>query len=180
MPIVRTLTVIAGLAFVAAADAAPVGPINGSMPGERSIPTWQRASNVTLLIEVVRNNPSPSRPTSPLNTLRDMAAAQHRCWVPPPLIETVDPPDVIFQVSYRRDGSLFGKPRIIEFSRYVTDAERGIYYRAVASALHLCAALPFTNQFGGAVAGTVFRIVLKDLRHRRRPQTASSTGQWLP
>ena len=97
-----------------------------------------------------------------------MAEALYGCWSPPPLAEVADPPNVIFQVSYRRNGELFGRPRIIEFSRSVTNAERGLYYEAVARALELCSSLPFTDGLGGAIAGRTIRVVFNDHRNKRQ------------
>lgn len=126
------------------------------------------AASVILVVPVGRDNPAPKSPEKMLNALGDLAEALYGCWKPPPLMEVADPPDVIFQVSYRRNGTLFGRPRIIEFSRSVTDAERGIYYEAVARALELCSSLPFSDALGGAVAGRTFRVVFKDYRNKRQ------------
>jgi hypothetical protein len=126
------------------------------------------AASVILVVPVARDNPAPKSPEKMLNALGDLAEALYGCWGPPPLTEVAEPPDVIFQVSYRRNGTLFGRPRIIEFSRSVTHAERGIYYEAVARALELCSSLPFSEALGGAVAGRTFRVVFKDLRNKRQ------------
>ncbi|NJL09067.1 MAG: hypothetical protein HC900_13130 [Methylacidiphilales bacterium] len=126
------------------------------------------AASLNLLVRIERDNPHPARPPAPLDTLGDLARALHGCWSPPPLDRIANPPDVIFDVSFRRNGSLFGRPRIIQFSRSVTEAERGIYYESVARALDLCSSLPFTDGLGGAVAGRTFRVVLQDRRNQRQ------------
>ena len=125
-------------------------------------------ASLNLLVRVERDNPKPQRPQGLLDALGDLARALHGCWSPPPLDRIANPPDVIFDISYRRDGSLFGRPRVIQFSRGVTDAERGILYEAVARALDLCSSLPFTDGLGGAVAGRTFRVVFQDRRNQRQ------------
>lgn len=103
-----------------------------------------------------------------LNALADLAPALRGCWWPPRLGDVASPPDVTFQISFRRDGRLFGRPRIIEFSRAVTRIERAIYYQAVARALELCSSLPFNDGLGGAIAGRTIRVVFKDQRNKRQ------------
>jgi hypothetical protein len=126
------------------------------------------AASMILVVPVGRDNPAPKSPEKMLNALADLAEALYGCWSPPPVTPVADPPDIIFQISYRRNGTLFGRPRIIEFSRNVTGAERGIYYLAVARALDLCSSLPFSDALGGAVAGRTFRVVFKDYRNKRQ------------
>ncbi|NJL07668.1 MAG: hypothetical protein HC900_04930 [Methylacidiphilales bacterium] len=154
-----TCSSMAGLPFVE-----NYHPAEGLAAGTEVRP----AASMTLVIPVGRNNPAPKCPEMILNTLGDLAEALAGCWSPPPIDEVANPPDAIFQVSYRRNGTLFGRPRIIEFSRGVTTAERGIYYEAVARALTLCSSLPFSDALGGAVAGRTFRVVFKDQRNKRQ------------
>ena len=78
------------------------------------------------------------------------------------------PVDLTFQVSFKRSGELFGKPRAINFARQVTDKEREVYYRAVAEAVERCSQMPFTEAMGGAVAGRPFRVNFLDRRNTKR------------
>jgi len=126
------------------------------------------AQRLTLAIEIRGTNPNPARPTAPVNTLQELAAALAGCWSPPPADRERGPVDVIFQVSFKRTGELFGKPRIVEFARPVTPEERGRYYAAVAEAIDRCSSMPFTETMGGAVAGRVFRVNFIDMRNRRQ------------
>jgi hypothetical protein len=143
------------LAFLAAAAEAPGHPV-------------ETVQGLILGVRIAADNPNPVRPTAPISDLNGVAQALAGCWSPPDHAEVANPPDVIFQVSYRRNGTLFGRPRTIEFSRAVTAAERGIFYQAVARALDLCSSLPFTDGLGGAVAGRTFRVVLQDRRNQRQ------------
>ena len=51
-------------------------------------------------------------PHVPLNTLRDLGAALRACWVPPPLDQSRAGMQITVQMSFRRNGELFGQPRI--------------------------------------------------------------------
>ena len=161
----------AGIGAVLASSAALAAAGGGLRPPQGVAGTGAEArpaASLNLQVRIQRDNPTPQRPQAPLGALGDLARALHGCWSPPPLDRIANPPDVIFDISYRRDGSLFGRPRVIQFSRGVSDAERGLYYEAVARALDLCSSLPFTDGLGGAVAGRTFRVVLQDRRNQRQ------------
>jgi len=126
------------------------------------------AQYTVLTIIITRSNAEPVRPTAPINTLRDLQIAFAGCWSPPPLDSGQAPVDLTFQVSFKRSGELFGKPRAIIFGRQVTDKEREVYYRAVADAVERCAQMPFSEAMGGAAAGRLFRINFQDQRNTKR------------
>jgi len=128
------------------------------------------AQRTTLAIEIRGMNANPARPNALVNNLQELAAALAACWSPPPPDRERGPVDVIFQVSFKRSGELFGKPRIVEFARAVTPEERGRYYAAVAEAIDRCSQMPFTEQMGGAVAGRVFRVNFIDARNRKQAE----------
>ena len=128
------------------------------------------AQRTTLQILIRGTNANPARPASPVNNLQELSAAFATCWSPPPVDWERGPVDVIFQVSFKRSGELFGKPRIVEFVRPVTPEERGRYYAAVAEAIDRCSQMPFTEQMGGAVAGRVFRVNFIDMRNRKQAE----------
>jgi hypothetical protein len=128
------------------------------------------AQGTILVIEIRATNVQPARPKGPVNDLQDLMAAWAECWSPPPVDQSRGPLDLTFQVSFKRSGELFGKPRIVEFARPVTPEERGRYYAAVAEAIDRCSQMPFTETMGGAVAGRVFRVNFIDLRNRKQAE----------
>jgi len=128
------------------------------------------AQRTTLSILIRGTNANPARPTAPVNNLQELSAALAACWSPPPADRERGPVDVIFQVSFKRSGELFGKPRIVEFARPVTPEERGRYYAAVAEAIDRCSQMPFTEAMGGAIAGRVFRVNFIDMRNRKQAE----------
>jgi hypothetical protein len=86
-------------------------------------------------------------PPAPVNTIADLVAALRACWVPPPLDQARPGMQITVQMTFRRNGELFGKPRITFESPGATDDDRLSYRVAVAEMLKRCAALPFTDGF---------------------------------
>lgn len=123
-----------------------------------------------LSIEIRSQNNEPVRPTAPINNLQDLMQAFAGCWSPPPLDTSRQPVDLTFQVSFKRSGELFGKPRAIQFAREITPEERSRYYQAVAEAVERCSQMPFTDSMGGAVAGRTFRVNFIDARTRKQAE----------
>jgi hypothetical protein len=128
------------------------------------------AQGMVLTIEINRDNPNPRRPPRAINNLQEMMAALTACWRPPAINERRGPVDLTFQVSFKRNGELFGKPRVVTFTRAVTDEERQRYYTAVAEAIDRCSQMPFTETMGGAIAGRVFRVNFIDMRNRKQAE----------
>ena len=133
------------------------------------------AQATILTIEITRSNSRPRGPMGSIGNLQELMAAFAACWEPPPIDGSRGPVDLTFQVSFKRSGELFGKPRAISFTRAVTDEERRRYYTAVAEAVDRCAHMPFTDSMGGAVAGRPFRINFRDRRNSRRAEASWPT-----
>ena len=125
------------------------------------------AQQQPIVISVPGPNAHPRKPDGPINSLQDLAAALYGCWAPPPL-DGKQPVDVIFIVSFKRSGELFGKPRVIQFNGEVTPERRTIYWTAVAEALDRCSKMPFTDSMAASAAGRVFRITFVDMRNRKQ------------
>jgi len=128
------------------------------------------AQGTILSIEIRGTNSNPTRPKAPVNDLQDLMAAFAGCWSPPPLDRARQPVDLTFQVSFKRSGELFGKPRTIQFARSIAPEERERYYTAVAEAVDRCSQMPFTDSMGGAVAGRTFRVNFIDRRNSRKAE----------
>ena len=128
------------------------------------------AQGTILSIEIRGTNVNPTRPKAPVNNLQELMAAFAGCWSPPPLDRARQPVDLTFQVSFKRSGELFGKPRTIQFARPIAPEERERYYTAVAEAVDRCSQMPFTDSMGGAVAGRTFRVNFIDRRNSRKAE----------
>jgi len=130
------------------------------------------AQATILTIEITRSNSRPRGPMGSIGNLQELMAAFAGCWEPPPIDASRGPVDLTFQVSFKRSGELFGKPRVVNFARPVTDEERQLYYTAVAEAVDRCAPMPFTESMGGAVAGRTFRVNFLDRRNSRKAEVS--------
>jgi hypothetical protein len=168
------LRALALLMLFGIASGAPVGAAFGQGPfpnaGSQTGPGV--GGGLLMTITVGFDNPRPQRPEGPVNTLREMLQAIAGCWRFPPGDDRRQPVDPVFQVSFKRSGELFGKPRVIRFSRDVTPEERGQFYTAVAEAIDRCSPLPFTESMGGAVAGRTLLIRIIDARKRKQAETS--------
>jgi len=69
-------------------------------------------------------------------------------------------------MSFKRNGELFGQPRITFHSREASDTERSPYRIAAAQMLKRCASLPFTEALGSIVAGQPFTMTFVDDREQ--------------
>src|SRR4051812_21941936 len=87
--------------------------------GPFGAPFGAAAQQQPIIISIPGPNPNPRRPEGPVNSLHDLAGALADCWRVPPL-DGNQPVDVIFLVSFKRSGELFGKPRVIQFNGEVT------------------------------------------------------------
>jgi hypothetical protein len=141
--------------------AAVVSPVTATAEG-----------GLILAIEIRGQNTDPVRPTAPIDNLQELSQALARCWSPPPVDTARRPVDLTFQVSFKRSGELFGKPRAIQFAREITAEERERYYQAVAEAVERCSKMPFTDRMGGAVAGRTFRVNFIDARNRKQAEVS--------
>jgi hypothetical protein len=113
-----------------------------------------------------------------LNTLKDLGAALRACWMPPPLAQSRPGMQITVQLSFKRNGELFGNPRITFETAGASDDERLAYRTAVAETLKRCAPLPFTAALGDAVAGRPFTMRFIDERKLKRAE--STTWQTIP
>jgi hypothetical protein len=125
---------------------------------------WARLVGGTLAIAMVATCAVAQTPDQPLNTLHDVIAALRACWAPPPMDQSRPGMQITVQMSFRRNGELFGQPRITFESVGASDDERLAYRIAVAKMLRRCAPLPFTDALGNAIAGRPLTMRLIDNR----------------
>jgi hypothetical protein len=131
-----------------------------------------RVTGGALAIAVTATSAAAQKPQAPLNTLKDIGAALQACWVPPPMDQSRPGMQITVLMSFRRNGELFGQPRITFESAGASDDERLAYRIAVAQMLQRCAPLPFTEALGNAMAGRPFRMRLIDERKLKQAENA--------
>lgn len=129
-------------------------------------------AGAALAIAVVATSAAAQKPQAQLDTLKDIGAALQGCWVPPPMDQSRPGMQITLQMSFRRNGELFGQPRITFESAGASDDERLAYRIAVAQMLQRCAPLPFTEALGNAVAGRPFTIRFIDDRKLKQAENA--------
>jgi hypothetical protein len=134
--------------------------------------TAQRLIASGIAIVAVATSAAAQKPQAPLNTLKDIGAALQSCWVPPPMDQSRPGMQITVQMSFRRNGELFGQPRITFESAGASDDERLAYRIAVAQMLQRCAPLPFTEALGNAVAGRPFTMRFIDDRKLKQAENA--------
>jgi hypothetical protein len=130
-------------------------------------------AGAALVLVACATNAAAQAPQGPINTLNDLGAALRACWIPPSLDRSRAGMQVTVQMSFRRNGELFGKPKITFESSGASDDERLAYRIAVADMLKRCASLPFTDALGNAVAGRPFTMRLVDDRKLKQAESAT-------
>ena len=87
----------------------------------------------------------------PVDTPPQVGPALARCWHPPRAGD-----QVTVQLSFRRDGAVFGSPRI-NFSHAAGGPTADTALRtSILAAVSSCTPLPFTPRLGANIAGQVF------------------------
>jgi hypothetical protein len=112
--------------------------------------TCLRAIAGTLALSALLTPAAAQSSQLPINTLDEVSAALRACWVPPALDQSRPGMQITVKMSFRRNGELFGQPRITFESVGASDDERLAYRIAVANMLKRCAPLPFTETLGSA------------------------------
>jgi hypothetical protein len=102
-----------------------------------------------------------------LARLTDIAPALRRCWHPP-VIDGLDTGVMAtVRFSLRRDGSLFGQPRVTWETRRTDPALRQRFTDSVVAAVRDCTPMRLSPQLGASIAGRPFSIRF----HGRAPST---------
>src|SRR5262245_64468800 len=88
-------------------------------------------AGVALAIAALSASAAAENPQAPIRTLTDLEAALLACWVPPPMEQSRPGMQITVLISFKRNGELFGEPRITFQSREASEAERSAYSIAV-------------------------------------------------
>ena len=125
-----------------------------------------RIAGDVLVLMTLAGSAAAQSSRAPINTLNELEAALLDCWVPPPMEQSRPGMQITVLISFKRNGELFGQPRITFQSGDASDAERASYPTAVAETLKRCASLPFTEAFGNGMAGEPLAMRFVDDRDR--------------
>jgi hypothetical protein len=105
-----------------------------------------------------------AREEKPLDTIGEMFAALHACWIPPPIDAARHGMQYTVRFAFKRDGEVVAPPRVTYASHGVPAEVRDVYRDAVNAALTRCMPLHFTDGMSGAVAGRPIAIRFVDER----------------
>ena len=125
-----------------------------------------RIAGDVLVLTTLAGSAAAQSPSAPINTLNELEVALLDCWVPPPMEQSRPGMQITVLISFKRNGELFGQPRITFQSGDASDAERASYRTAVAETLKRCASLPFTEALGNGMAGEPLAMRFVDDRER--------------
>jgi hypothetical protein len=118
--------------------------------------------------------PTLAPPAGVINSIEEIFAALQRCWQAPTGHNGME---ITVRVSFKRDGTILGRPRITFESNAASQDDRIAYRVAVMAMLQRCAPLPFTEAMGDAVAGRPLTLRFDD---RRKIPQAGEKRTWLP
>jgi hypothetical protein len=111
-----------------------------------------------------------------VDSIQQVVAKLGTCWRPPPPSLANPDVEITVIVSFRRDGTILGHPKITYESEQATDNDRLMYRIAVMETLQRCTPMPFTEGMAGAVAGRPFAV---KFHNRRPPPQPMEKRAWL-
>lgn len=97
-------------------------------------------------------------PTRPLRRYREVADALAGCWNPPAMFGDTRWNEATLRVSFKRDGSINGLPRIPHTDEGLTATARSDLTQSLEAALRACTPLPLSSGLGAAIAGQIFAL----------------------
>jgi hypothetical protein len=100
----------------------------------------------------------------PLDSIREMNAALHTCWMPPPKDSARHGMEYTIRFAFKRDGEIIAPPRVTYSSHDAPADVRDVYRDAVNAALARCTPLHFSDGMAGAVASRPIVIRFVDNR----------------
>jgi hypothetical protein len=99
-----------------------------------------------------------------LSTIRAMFAALRQCWVPPEKDRAHPGTQLSVRLSFKRNGEMFGQPRLTYMTPGTSSDVRRIYWDAISESLRRCVPLHFSAGLGGALAGRPIAVRFVDAR----------------
>ncbi len=126
---------------------------NGVPPAEE--PPYPHGFALTV---PVPPRPQPVAARNAINRYTEVAEAIGRCWDPSAAVGNRHWGAITVRVSFKRDGSVYGVPRITYVDPLADKSAAADLRASLLQALARCAPLPFTPALGSAIAGEVFTI----------------------
>ena len=118
---------------------------------ERSI--MRRLTGLLAIAAVLLGVLTVAAPADPLRNMDEVAATLQACWKPPSGSEDSF---VTMKFSFRRDGSLFGRPLPAIISVVGDEKARQQFIEAAIRAIEKCSPLDFAPALAEGIGGQVF------------------------
>ena len=125
-----------------------LSPLIEGTPGE--VPAFPHGFRLTVKVGAGQAIAGPAV----LDRFAEVGPALGRCFSTPPGLAWGS---VTLRVSFRRDGSVFGEPRV-PYSDAATPDQKSTLAHSLLDGLKRCAPLPLSPSLGAAVAGEIFAI----------------------
>jgi hypothetical protein len=135
------------------------------------VPRWPGTLGEDLLLTIQSSKIDEYvKPDHDLNTISDLFAALRSCWQPPDGDNVSPGMQMTIRMSFKRDGVVFGQPRVTYSTRGISKETRATYHDAIVAAITRCAPLQLTKGLGGAIAGRPINIRYVDDRGDKQGQ----------
>jgi len=119
----------------------------------RPIPPAPRAGSGEIGVVGTVDSTVTKGDAAALDRLADIAPALRRCWAPPAITGPDTGVMATVRFSLRRDGSLFGQPRVTWETRRTEADLRQRFTESVIAAVHACTPMRLSPKLGAAIAG---------------------------
>ena len=86
-----------------------------------------RIAGEVLVIATLAGSAAAQSPVAPINTVNELETALLDCWIPPPIEQSRPGMQITVLMSFKRNGEMFGQPRITFQLSDASDAERASY-----------------------------------------------------
>jgi hypothetical protein len=120
---------------------------------EIDVPSLPHSFVLTVPVGGPGERSAPSR----LDRYADVGSALGACWKPAADVDGKPWRAVTIRVAFKRDGTIFGLPRI-PFADAGSAQAKADLAQSLLGALQHCTPLPFSPSLGAAIAGEIFAI----------------------
>ncbi len=143
------------------------GEANGPVDGVRPVPPAPRAGSGEIGVVGAVDPAMTPLDGAALDRLADIAPALRRCWSPPAIDGGDTGVMATVRFSLRRDGTLFGQPRVTWETRRTNADLRQRFTDSIVAAVRTCTPMRLSPKLGAAIAGRPLSIRF----HGRAPST---------
>lgn len=93
-----------------------------------------------------------------VDRISEIGPALRRCWKPPPMSGPTDGAMATVRFSLRRDGTIFGQPRVTWETRRSNPDLQAAFTASILAAVRNCTPMRLSPRFGASIAGRPFTI----------------------